>query len=728
MSDTPDFDSMTPEQIMAWMESLAKRQGADERGFLTSADMDVPEVDESAVDVASLGEYIPHGWTKERWEEQKKKDEAERAARKAARSASPTPPAPPAPAPTPPPTAIPAQPELELPALDEVDEDESTVIAPADSLSWLEELAGGGQGDMPDLSALDAISEPLAIPDLPTGDDSGDPLAWLEGLAGGETDAPALTTDAPVSSPIDSGDDPLVWLETLAKRQDASEEELTTSADLDIPMPAAISDDGPGYKDYSFESPSSPAAPTSAFPAGLLEDDEEEAVPELNLEDPEAWLDQLASGGAPVPDVEEDLDDDEEADAEVIQRMREGTLSPEDVEGWFNRAFEKAERIPDVEESDDGDSPAVPADLPDWLMEQVQVDPPPPPAQPDEKLLAAIESPPSGAMPDWLGEGGAPGDMSDIFDDGGLTPLATEELLAESNDTWVEAFHLESQMNPEEVPDWYRERLEAEGYHVDEVDEVEAVAELPPTPAEPPAKAPTTLETVSLPVETELQAGEPENLPDWLAEVENIEVASAPSAAAFLDARDVMEAEAVPDWLASSDEASAGGDMNWLTDDLSTPAPTEALPDWLADTNVEPTEIPDWLLDTLDEGAPAVPAPSAPPTVAFTPSPTPAPAPPPPVSPAPVPTAARNIDVAATLQSARAKISGGDIDGALTDYEAIVRANSQLEAVSADLEKLLADERHKKNPAPYRVLGDSLMRQGKLQAALDTYRKALNLL
>jgi hypothetical protein len=35
-------------------------------------------------------------------------------------------------------------------------------------------------------------------------------------------------------------------------------------------------------------------------------------------------------------------------------------------------------------------------------------------------------------------------------------------------------------------------------------------------------------------------------------------------------------------------------------------------------------------------------------------------------------------------------------------------------------------EKFKTTPAVYRVLGDGLMRQGKLQLALDTYRKALN--
>ena len=69
-----------------------------------------------------------------------------------------------------------------------------------------------------------------------------------------------------------------------------------------------------------------------------------------------------------------------------------------------------------------------------------------------------------------------------------------------------------------------------------------------------------------------------------------------------------------------------------------------------------------------------------------------------------------------------------DIDEALQDYESVVRANDSLDIVINDLQKLANDNKHKKNPAVYRTLGDALMRHGDLQDALDTYRRALNLL
>jgi tetratricopeptide (TPR) repeat protein len=104
------------------------------------------------------------------------------------------------------------------------------------------------------------------------------------------------------------------------------------------------------------------------------------------------------------------------------------------------------------------------------------------------------------------------------------------------------------------------------------------------------------------------------------------------------------------------------------------------------------------------------------------------PAPAPQSSPAPIIPAAASIDVGAALQEARSKVQAGDIEVSLQNYEAVVRANQQLDEVVKDLSSLLDQEVHKKNPTVYRVLGDGLMRQGNLQAALDTYRRALNLL
>jgi hypothetical protein len=191
-------------------------------------------------------------------------------------------------------------------------------------------------------------------------------------------------------------------------------------------------------------------------------------------------------------------------------------------------------------------------------------------------------------------------------------------------------------------------------------------------------------------------------VPDWAEG--GIAAETAPAAA---------EADFLPDWLAEAD----------------TDVELAEIPDWLAETDVDvqPDEVPAWLLDTVETEAsledaiitPA-PQPAAPPAAAPKPAaqvvvPVAAPkAPPPPPA----------ADVEEALSAARAKATSGDLDGSLYEYERIIRSNSGLDHVAADLAALV--ESQSSNPAVYRVLGDCQMRQGQLQAALDTYRKALN--
>jgi len=54
------------------------------------------------------------------------------------------------------------------------------------------------------------------------------------------------------------------------------------------------------------------------------------------------------------------------------------------------------------------------------------------------------------------------------------------------------------------------------------------------------------------------------------------------------------------------------------------------------------------------------------------------------------------------------------------------RANAELGTVETSVNQII--NQYKEYAAAYRILGDTYMRQGKLQDALDTYRRALNLL
>jgi hypothetical protein len=201
-----------------------------------------------------------------------------------------------------------------------------------------------------------------------------------------------------------------------------------------------------------------------------------------------------------------------------------------------------------------------------------------------------------------------------------------------------------------------------------------------------------TLEEAVLPPENELPAGQQEGVPDWAAGFEE------------------EEAEVAP---------------------VSTDNVFEEMPDWLkeVEASVSPEEVPDWLVETIavpeEEVAPEVAAPPVQEVVAAPPpKPTPAPAPTPPKPAAPTPPARITGSGGKALESARDKEQSGDLEGALAEYDALIRASSDLDAVVADLTLLVKS--YKTTPAVYRVLGDGLMRQGKLQAALNTYREALN--
>lgn len=681
--NTPDFDSMSPEEIMAWMESLAKRQGASSDEFTTAADIVIAEIDPDTVIIDEPG-YVPFG------EEAPKKPEA---APPPAAAAPPPPPAKPAPEPEPePPAPIPV-PEPELPVMQPVartDELETVVQPKVDegSLAWLESLAAD-QGD--DLFNLDlsSLSEEVEPEPVST---AVDPVSWLEDLARtqGELDSPL-----PQQESLPGGADSITWLESLARRQGAKPEELTTAADLDIPTPEADVEE-PAYTPFSFETPTTHRRQPS--------------TPEpLKLEDPAAFLDSLAAEqgyseegvratqppAQPAPELDLSI--------EGIQKaISDGTVTPEQMQVFLEHQTDIAAQQPDepMFEGYDPDAPPVPAELPDWLLEQVG--PPPsatqaakPPAPEQPPLIDVIaQPPPVDEMPDWLkADIASPEemDLESIFaqtDDEVPAPMpiitiepeAEGEIVVDPNDPWVEAFDLEHEqgaVNIETVPEWYERNL-------GDPDRIAAVEQLAHHP-QPQAEAVVATDGLSdapLPTEHDLPRGAPQALPGWVPAAPSVQEAAAASV-------EVEPAIAeIPDWLREVESA------------------------------VSPEEIPDWLKETITPEEESIFAPAAPPEpVAQVAAPVqPRPAPP----PAPIPA----FTGTAALESARAKNRGGDLEASLAEYEALVRSNANLEAVVDDLSQVVKSNRN--NPAVYRVLGDGLMRQGKLQAALDTYREALN--
>jgi hypothetical protein len=813
--DMPDFDSMSPEEMMKWMESLAKRQGATE-GLTTSADMEVAQISADDERLAGKGDYVPYGWTEEKWKEHLAKEEAAKSAKQEAAAHNP------------PPEAV--EEELEAAFEEEYDEELETALegdvlaAPSlddlfaganiieeDEEEFEEEYEEYEEAepalDMPSFEDLFADSADNEIPDLDLsaleslGDIGGagdDPMAWLAGLSSGDEegvpdiDMDALSgladlgADEPAaeSSPMDwlagladDGGDieeadaqegSLEWLESLARQEGANTEELVTSANLDIPMPDDILDDGPGYEDFSFEQGS----------GMIAEDENEEIVPSfdvtsMDMNDPENWLDQLAqaqSGTAPLGFGDDEDEDEDEEDlsqyddmmVDIQEKINQGTVSPEEIELFFRVSRSKADArtdVPDYLDSEDEEEDIdvveapVQAEIPDWLQETMNTVPEAPEAVDEtltpkktdtaemmvEKLGLEEADEELEGLPDWLSgdAGDDTGDISlDIFETEApkkrTSEVSTQEVsVVDTSDTWVQAFQQEASG---ELVEWYETKsaeLEAGGILAARATP-EPAAEAAPQPiAAVPAGG---LKAASLPLETDLLHGEAMLLPEWLG-------------GEALPATDIgsIEANTVEDmdWLSADDSDALDSDMpDWLKEQVDdTVAPSEDLPAWLAgdDIDIESVEdIPDWLRETMGEEEQAIdfsldeelvtPAPepvSAPPakveqpTTAITAAPK---------SPAPVPKVAGAIDVGAAFKSAEEKVSAGDIDGAMLDYESIIRANQALEQVEKAVEKLSKADATKRNAAVFRVLGDVRMRQGKLQEALDTYRRALNML
>lgn len=725
----PDFDSMTLEEQMAWMESLARRQGANTDEFTTSASVEVPEIDPNSVEDTGPG-YIPYGMDTEKWE-QKQREEAERKAARLASSAPAAPVTPPAP-------VAPAAQQQPEPIAEPAAED---------PLAWLDNLGAGSAANIPEID-LSGLGAPLET--SPASLQAEDPMAWLESLSQSQPEIPSLeqfaldlNLDDVASEPVQpvsaapSGD-PLEWLESLARRQGADSEEFTTGANLDVPLPENLPQAStPGYTDYSFESSSGDPAMSLDFLDGL---DDDEFVAEFDsdeLENPSSWLDALAKGES----FEEPATPQAAAPQtnEIMDALARNDVNPEAIESWMANLLEHGASREDTPSYDeDEDEIALEAEMPDWLIQQVGA-PPPGITQttPAVPLVDEIVEPPAVEMPDWLTDDISAQviDFDDIFDDDDSAeldiPAAAHGVLdaaieIDSDDPWVEAFELERKLGLDDItqiPEWYAAKLSS-----DAIAEADAVADPHPTPFEA-----VILSAANLPDGDTLPAGELQSLPDWLAGtlLTTPEAIAAPAVVA--DAADAVPAfELVDEAVATNDEMP-----DWLSMQLSEAEAVASvegdLPDWLSAAGVDVSDVPDWLMQTLDTEesepeAPVTPAVAAAPAVAVQPVPQQVVPVAQPASPAYVPAVASNIDVVTVLQTARTETSAGNVDVGLQHYEAVVRANTALDAVVEDLGALMKDEKHKQNPAVYRVLGDGLMRQGRLQDALDTYRKALNLL
>lgn len=683
----PDFDSMSPEEIMAWMEALAVRQGATEGIINDVSNIEVAEIDPSTVDIAD--EYIPYGMDPEVWAKKKAAEDAAKAERIAAMkaekeakagSASSAPAYQPPAIPTPPPAAPtppPAQPagldfmaELvgggdSTPDLPTFSEPSSPTQAtdPLDGLDFLSNLGQAAAGDMGDLGSLDFSGLDALGMDEPASGGMG--LDWLENIVSDSKPVETISDELAAASLPDTAGDSL--------------SETAVGRILDDPMD--------WLSDFSEDKPMAAVAP-SPIDAKLA------AVPDTPTGDP-------------------DTD-------EIRAALKQGSAEPDDVRAWMDSMLDKGLNRTDVVDEDEvDDSKPLQGEIPDWLVSQVGA---PPDLAASAESLADAEA--EADLPEWLTapvseeqtaefeaifteaaqDAPPPAAQPSVLDNSpSLGLLDTSAIQVEMNDPWVEAFELERSERmgeTDQLAGWYST---AQSELISSTDSITTVDSQAISGA-----AANKLQPANLQPESDLPAGAAQSVPPWLGGDES---------AAVTPATHATSEDSIPDWLQTETlEQSAAVDDDsdlpaWLRPQVEEVAPVEdSLPDWLDKRVVtdEFTAMPD------------------------TPVVIPVEAPIPPERPAYRVTAASvsltPSEIAQLLNSARGSLKMGDVGAMVSNYEALIRSHAALEEVANDLSAVSRDPAHKSNPAVLRVYGDVLMRQGKLQAALDTYRAALNLL
>ncbi|MBZ0310842.1 MAG: hypothetical protein K8I82_32590, partial [Anaerolineae bacterium] len=263
----PDFENLNSSEEndplggidpMAWLESLAVRQGATE-GFVTDHDIDVPEVDPNSVVIDEPGYTPSESFSRSREAAPPPSHEPVASAYESA----------------------PPEPAYEAPPMAEQGFPEGV-----DPLAWLEALAarqGATEGfttdhniEVPEIdpnsvvidepgytpsesfsrkretAPQEAVQPPQEIPAEPVYDESAYQQPYDAYQQFEAYEPPTYGDTEPVASQQDfglpAGVDPLAWLEALAARQGATEG-FTTDHNIEVPEidPNSVVIDEPGY-------------------------------------------------------------------------------------------------------------------------------------------------------------------------------------------------------------------------------------------------------------------------------------------------------------------------------------------------------------------------------------------------------------------------------------------------------------------------------------------------
>jgi len=450
---------------------------------------------------------------------------------------------------------------------------------------------------------------------------------------------------------------------------------------------------------------------TTTLAAGFAEGDED--LPD--------WLRDVEEGELEAEEISAELDFDSELSSQPMADYAETTdeaADEGDLPDWLKEVQRKDQEQAAMasKESQTGapQDMVVEDELPDWLMD-VQEEPQPQPVSGLEALAGAeldnadmIEV---DGLPDWLKE--VQEDESEPFEPSEPSPEPFADVVDE-----------------EGLPDWLQE-FQAETS--------ETVFEMPVPVAAPVAQAASGEDDLI----------DEEGLPDWLRDIEDsdepltedesiLEVLKpvSQSEAAVASVRQItpeMESD-VSDRFESFDEPEEVMGEATLPPILegATPAVQAS-----AQSDAE-GDIPDWL-SKLREGEARQAEIKARPQPAAIPGPTPAPAPQPVIQAAPAPQPAPQAavepmaepefehDLPANaeerLKLARQVRDEGKLDEAVRIYHTLVSKGVYLDRVIEDMQQTIKS--YPSNYLIYQVMGDAMMRDGRLKHALDAYRQAL---
>lgn len=757
----PDFENMTPEEQMAWLETLARRQGANADEFMTAADLDIPVPEDAEIDEPG---YVPYSV---REQSGSRAGQVEQAA-----DSDQEPEA------APEPISVEEADAGEAETAPIVD-DEEFQSAAFDASAAMNEPAEAAGPEFDEMAAEDEI---LA-------EDAADPMTWLDGIsAHAGDDLEALFAEFEDDAELEEQ-----LAEELPRDLSAAEEASLATADVepedtaDAQESVADTEQWPPLVDEVPEDVTDvmqevdvPEAAVETRPAESRQAEEAEFADELpesvnvdvvgDEDDPLGGMDPmlfletlgrrqgaraeelLTSADAEIAEVSDDVVIDEPGYVPydmIMGDMRDTQWDEDQPEAPSASASEQAlsagqDMALDEFLSDDELMAEFENDDLSWFDRLGEIGEPS-----DAEEFAETESdeepltllPPADDAVYSLGQQAE--DESSVGDETGeieRRPESEPESAVEQGDmdeslAWLTDFAAEP---GDDVADFL---ATDEGYG-DLVD-----SELPISADEQQTRAgmPEGASAIEGPIGEQEEAvppieetasrgalppAEPAVLPDWLVEMrgqhpEEISEDLARNMPEWLSEEPAISDAALEDFLAGEVEPSVDDG-----EDLAAAAPID-MPDWLkepVDEAAESEDLPAW----LDEGVADAPrgayeaqqGPSMPAVSADVGK-----------VEAEIPDGERYAqyrerlaenphDHSSRLALAQSLLAGGQLEHGLSHYEVLIENAQLLDDVASDLKQAAGSGAPV--PRSYRLLGDVYVRQGKLQDALDAYRQALN--